>query len=249
VEAEVVLRTRALVKEHPSDPRPVRALQGVDLDVLRGQFLAVMGPSGSGKSTLLHLLGALDTPTEGEVWFEDQPLSGMSDDERSLLRRDHIGFVFQRFNLVPVLTARENVALPLVIARVPAAEQKRRVAQALEVVGVTARADHLPNALSGGEQQRVAIARALTTRPSVLLADEPTGNLDSSTGDAVMDVLRRARTELGQTLVLVTHDARIAASADEIVQLHDGRIVDRQPLRPDPADALAGMGSPFDDEG
>jgi putative ABC transport system ATP-binding protein len=245
----MVVRARGASKEYVTDSGVVRALRDVDLDVVRGQVLAVMGPSGSGKSTLLHLLGALDTPTGGEVWFEDRPMSSMSDDERSLLRRHGIGFVFQSFNLVPVLTARENVALPLVIARVPSPEQRRRVDQALAVVGLTNRADHLPNELSGGEQQRVAIARALTPDPALVLADEPTGSLDSTTGDAVMAVLRSACAELGTTLVVVTHDARIAASADEVVQLHDGGIVDQQSLRADAGSALAGVGRLLLDDG
>ena len=244
-----VLRARGVSREYEAGAGVVRALRGVDLDVARGDVVAITGPSGSGKSTLLHVLGALDTPTTGEVWFEDVPLSAMSDDERSRLRRHGIGFVFQRFNLVPVLTARENVALPLVISRTAPREQRRRVDRALSVVGLADRADHLPDALSGGEQQRVAIARALVPEPSVVLADEPTGSLDSATGDAVMAVLRRACVELGTTLVVVTHDARIAASADEVLTLHDGRIVEQQSLRADPTSAMAGIGRVLGEHG
>jgi putative ABC transport system ATP-binding protein len=208
----------------------VEALRGVDLAVRRGEFVAVMGPSGSGKSTLLHLIAGLDEPTAGAVLVGGQDLATLSDDQRTLLRRKALGFVFQAFNLLDVLTAEENVALPLVIDGAGERAAQQRAADVLRWVGLEARAGHRPAQLSGGEQQRVAIARALVTRPLVLLADEPTGNLDSAAGEQVAGLLRRAVDEQGQTVLLVTHDARHAARADRLLRLRDGRVVEEQKL-------------------
>jgi putative ABC transport system ATP-binding protein len=201
----------------------VDALAGVSIDVPVGQFTAVMGPSGSGKSTLMHILAGLDQPTEGTVTIAGLEISSMSDGELTRLRRRHIGFVFQFFNLLPMLTAEENIVLPLSIA----GEKPDRawVEELLETVGITDRRTHRPSELSGGQQQRVSIARALVTEPTVLFADEPTGNLDSSTSRGVLELLRNSVDELGQTIVMVTHDPQAAAQADRILFLADGRIV------------------------
>jgi putative ABC transport system ATP-binding protein len=205
----------------------VDALAGVSLDVPVGQFTAVMGPSGSGKSTLMHILAGLDQPTEGTVTIAGLEISSMSDGELTRLRRRHIGFVFQLFNLLPMLTAEENIVLPLSIA----GEKPDRawVEELLETVGVADRRTHRPSELSGGQQQRVSIARALVTEPTVLFADEPTGNLDSSTSRDVLALLRSSVDELGQTIVMVTHDPQAAAQADRILFLADGRIVKEIP--------------------
>jgi putative ABC transport system ATP-binding protein len=208
----------------------VEALRGVDLDVAPGEFVAVMGPSGSGKSTLLHLIGALDQPTTGTVRVAGQDLGALDDDRLTILRRDRIGFVFQTFNLLPVLTAEENVALPLEIAG--ASDAAARARAALERVGVAHRAGHRPREMSGGEQQRVALARALAIDPILLLADEPTGNLDRATGDQVLGLLRELAEARHPTIVVVTHDPRAAAMADRIVRLRDGRVVDQQEFPP-----------------
>jgi putative ABC transport system ATP-binding protein len=214
---------RALTRRYGSGESAVDALRGVSLEVPAGQFTAVMGPSGSGKSTLMHLLAGLDRPTSGSVRIGDEEISDMADRRLTKLRRRHIGFVFQSFNLLPTLTAEENVTLPLAIARVkPAGED---VDALLARVGLTDRRDHKPSELSGGQQQRVAIARALIARPTVLFADEPTGNLDSASGTAVLQLLRDAVDLDGQTTVMVTHDPRAAATADRVVFLADGRIV------------------------
>jgi putative ABC transport system ATP-binding protein len=214
---------RALTRRYGSGESAVDALRGVSLEVPAGQFTAVMGPSGSGKSTLMHLLAGLDRPTSGSVRIGDEAISDMADRRLTKLRRKHIGFVFQSFNLLPTLTAEENVTLPLAIARVKPA--KEDVDALLARVGLTDRRDHKPSELSGGQQQRVAIARALIARPTVLFADEPTGNLDSASGAAVLQLLRDAVDLDGQTTVMVTHDPRAAAAADRVVFLADGRIV------------------------
>jgi putative ABC transport system ATP-binding protein len=205
----------------------VDALAGVSIDVPVGQFMAVMGPSGSGKSTLMHILAGLDQPTEGTVTIAGLEISSMSDDELTRLRRRHIGFVFQFFNLLPMLTAEENVVLPLSIA----GEKPDRawVEDLLETVGIADRRAHRPSELSGGQQQRVAIARALLPRPTVVFADEPTGNLDSNTSRDLLALLRDSVDELGQTIVMVTHDPHAAARADRILFLADGRIVKEIP--------------------
>jgi ABC-type lipoprotein export system ATPase subunit len=224
-----VLRTRGLRLEYGRGAGLVRAVDGVDLEVATGQTVAVMGPSGCGKSTLLHLLGGLDKPSHGEVWLAGSRLDQMTEKGLARLRRTAIGFVFQAFHLMDELTATENVELPALLAgRSPRAARKR-AAELLEQVGLTDRAAHLPSALSGGQRQRVAIARALSNDPLVVLADEPTGNLDS---EATLDVLRlfEALHAAGQTLVIVTHDARIAATADRLISMRDGAFVDETRL-------------------
>jgi putative ABC transport system ATP-binding protein len=217
------LAARAVTRVFGEGEATVQALRGVSLDVPSGQFTAVMGPSGSGKSTLMHLLAGLDRPTEGTVHIGGEDVGAMSDAQLTKLRRRHVGFVFQAFNLLPVLSAEENVTLPLMIAgRKPDKEELDRL---LSRVGLADRRTHRPSELSGGQQQRVAIARALIAKPTVLLADEPTGNLDSRSGTEVLELLREAVEIDGQTTVMVTHDARAAAVADRVVFLADGRIV------------------------
>jgi putative ABC transport system ATP-binding protein len=204
----------------------VDALRGVSLAVEAGEFVALMGPSGSGKSTLLQVLGGLDRPTSGEVWLEGQDLSDLSDDQATRLRRDRTGFVFQSFNLIPLLTVVENVALPFTIAGGDPnkGELKQRIAEVIDLVDLTGKERHKPDQLSAGEQQRVAVARALVTRPALLLADEPTGNLDYTTGTEILDALWRSCVERGQTIVLVTHDSKAAAYADRVLVVGDGQI-------------------------
>ncbi len=203
------------------------ALDGVNLSISRGQFVAIMGPSGSGKSTLLHLMGGLDTPTSGEVFLAGQALSKLNDDQITLLRRQKVGFIFQFYNLLPTLSAAENVALPLIIdgKRFPQYEDK--VWQLLELVNLTDRSQHRPDQLSGGQQQRVAIARAFINNPEIVLADEPTGNLDSRSGSVILDLLRKACKEFSTTIVMVTHDPRAASYANRVIFLKDGCIVDQ----------------------
>lgn len=219
------LEARALRKQYQLGEHTVDALAGVDFTVEKGEFVAIMGPSGSGKSTLLHLLGGLDKPSDGEVNLAGRRLSILDDKEATLVRRHNVGFVFQFFNLLPTLTAEENVALPLIIDGQNLRKHRERIDSVLELVGLADRARHRPDQLSGGEQQRVSVARALVTEPAIVLADEPTGNLDSKTGMAIMDLLRRSCDELGQTTVVVTHDPRAAAYADRVVFLGDGKIV------------------------
>jgi ABC-type lipoprotein export system ATPase subunit/ABC-type lipoprotein release transport system permease subunit len=217
----------------------VHALRGVNLAMAAGDFVALVGPSGSGKSTLLNLLGGLDRPSSGELWFNGLALHTAGEKERTLHRRQRIGFIFQSFNLLPRLTAQENVAVPLMLSGVPAGERNRRAQTMLEKVGLGQRLDHYPAELSGGEQQRVAIARALIHNPSLLLADEPTGNLDSVTGQAIMALLQTLNQEKGVTLIVVTHDEEVAAYADRTVKLRDGQIVEvvdnKRAERPSPA--------------
>ena len=219
-----VLEAKALRKRYILGEHPVDALAGVDFAVEKGAFVAIMGPSGSGKSTLLHLLGGLDRPSDGEVTLAGRPLSILNDTQATLARRHSIGFVFQFFNLLPTLTTEENVALPLVIDGRNLRQYQARIDGLLALVGLQERRRHKPDQLSGGEQQRVAIARALITEPAIVLADEPTGNLDSKTGTAIMDLLRRSCDELGQTILVVTHDPKAAAYADRVVFLKDGQI-------------------------
>jgi putative ABC transport system ATP-binding protein len=216
---------QGLTKVFGSGEAQVEALRGIDLRVARGEFVAVMGPSGSGKSTLLHLVGGLDAPTGGRIIVGGEDLGILDDDRLTLLRRRKIGFIFQAFNLLDVLTAEENVALPLVIDGLAEAEAHRRAVEALDLVGLAARRAHLPGRLSGGEQQRLAIARGLVIRPLLLLADEPTGNLDSANGDLVMALLRRLADEQGQTILMVTHSLHHAGLADRLVLLRDGHVV------------------------
>jgi putative ABC transport system ATP-binding protein len=205
--------------------RQVRALDGVSFQVRAGEMVAVMGPSGSGKSTLLHLLGGLDQATSGSIEVDGVELTGLEDDALTRVRRDKIGFIFQFFNLLPTLSAFDNVALPMRLQRKPAQDVRARATSFLELVGLGPRAEHLPDELSGGECQRVAIARALVMSPRVLLADEPTGNLDTKTGAEILALMRSINRDLGSTLVMVTHDANAAAACDRILRLQDGKLV------------------------
>ncbi|MFO0897936.1 MAG: ABC transporter ATP-binding protein [Pirellulales bacterium] len=219
-----VLETREVRKAFGSEEAKVEALRGVDLQISAGEFVAIMGRSGSGKSTLLSMLGGVDLPTSGQILLEGKDLAAMTDDQRTLMRRQRIGFIFQSFNLLPILTAEENVALPLELDGVPADEARKRAAAMLDAVGTLARRHHLPSAMSGGEQQRVAIARALVIEPALLLADEPTGNLDSANGERVTQLLRSLVDDRGQTLVIVTHDPAMADHADRVIHLTDGLV-------------------------
>jgi len=216
----------------------VEALRGVSLDVNRGQMTTVMGPSGSGKSTLMHILAGLDKPTGGTVEIAGTEITTLDDTDLTKLRREHIGFIFQFFNLLPMLTAEENIVLPLTIAGEKIDEDWRD--QLIESVGLTDRRKHRPSELSGGQQQRVAIARALISKPTVVFADEPTGNLDSKTGGEILELMRQAVQEGGQTTVMVTHDPRSASIADRILFLADGNIVKELP-RSDPSDVVRAM--------
>jgi putative ABC transport system ATP-binding protein len=219
-----VLEAKAVRKQYKMGNHSIDALAGVDFVVEQGEFVAIMGPSGSGKSTLLHLIGGLDKATDGEVTIAGQPLSLLKDTQITLLRRRHVGFVFQFFNLLPTLTAEENITLPLLIDGKNPRKYQERLAALLDLIGLTDRRGHKPEQLSGGEQQRVALARALITEPAIVLADEPTGNLDSKTGTTIMELLRRSCKELGQTVIVVTHDPRAASYADRVVFLRDGLI-------------------------
>jgi putative ABC transport system ATP-binding protein len=212
-----------LARHYGDGETVVRALDGVDIDIQEGRLTAIMGASGSGKSTLMHLLAGLDRPTSGSVLVARRELTEMNDDELTRLRREHIGFVFQFFNLLPMLTARENVLLPMAIAGTK--PDPAWFDELIATVGLGDRLGHRPSQLSGGQQQRVAVARALASRPTVLFADEPTGNLDSHTSGEILELLRRSVDELGQTTVMVTHDPDAAATADRVVYLADGRIV------------------------
>jgi putative ABC transport system ATP-binding protein len=218
-----IIVTRGVKREYDMGGEIVRALRGVDLAIGRNEYVAIMGPSGSGKSTLMNVLGCLDTPNAGEYWLNGQLVSKMSDDALARVRNKEIGFVFQTFNLLPRATALHNVELPLVYAGVSADERKRRAIEALGKVQLQDRMDHRPNELSGGQRQRVAIARALVNNPSMLLADEPTGNLDSQTSEEIMRVFE-SLAESGQTVVMVTHEPDIAAHARRVVVLRDGLI-------------------------
>jgi putative ABC transport system ATP-binding protein len=226
---QTVLRTRGLSKEYGSGESLVRAVDELDLDVARGEAVAVMGPSGCGKSTLLHLLGGLDRPSAGEMWLDGRRIDQLSERAMAQMRRNEIGFVFQAFHLLPELTAQENVELPALLAGDSPRQARAGARQLLDRVGLADRADHLPTAMSGGQRQRVAIARALANEPTVVLADEPTGNLDSA---ATLEVLRlfEALHDSGLTLVLVTHDERIAATADRLIAMRDGAFVDETRL-------------------
>ena len=221
--SEVVIRTEGLKKHYVLGAETIRAVRGVDLEIRAGEFVALMGPSGSGKSTFMNLIGGLDTPTEGRYWLKNQEVSELSDDELARVRHRAIGFVFQTFNLLPRATCLHNVELPLVYAGVPAKERKRRAAEKLELVGLADRMGHKPPEISGGQRQRVAIARALINDPEILLADEPTGNLDSETSSDIMGVIAQLNRE-GQTIILVTHEHDIAEYASRQVHLKDGMI-------------------------
>jgi putative ABC transport system ATP-binding protein len=218
-----LIETHDLWKTYVMGDEEIHALRGVSISIERGEYVAIMGPSGSGKSTLMNLIGCLDTPTKGSYLLNEKEVAAMNDDELARIRNEEIGFVFQTFNLLPRATALHNVELPLVYAGVSSKVRQERAKQALEKVELTSRASHRPNELSGGQRQRVAIARALVNDPSILLADEPTGNLDSKTGGEIMGVFARLH-EAGNTIILVTHEADIAAFAHRVVSIRDGQI-------------------------
>ena len=220
---DIVILTHKLTREYEMGSEVVRALRGVDIQIRRNEFVAVMGPSGSGKSTLMNLVGCLDTPSGGEYWLNGQKVSDLSDDDLARIRNKEIGFVFQTFNLLPRADALHNVELPLIYAGLDSKTRRARAAHALEQVGLGDRMDHRPNELSGGQRQRVAVARALVNSPSILLADEPTGNLDSATGEEIMKLFEELWTA-GQTIVLVTHESDIAAHAHRQIHLRDGLV-------------------------
>ena len=227
-----------LTKTYSTGDASVPALRGVDLTISAGEFVALMGPSGCGKSTLLHLFGAMDRPSAGEVVFEGRPLARLDDDELTRVRRERIGFVFQFFNLLPTLTVAENIALPLLLAGRPAADASREARALGTRVGLAPRLGHYPQQLSGGEMQRTAIARAVVHHPALLVADEPTGNLDSANGDRVLNLLAQLNAETGVGILLATHAAEVAARADRVVHLRDGRVarIDQPPaFEPRPA--------------
>ena len=224
-----IIRLRGVERTYGRGDAAVQALKCVDLEVARGEFVAIMGPSGSGKSTAMNILGCLDVPTAGSYEFEGVAVEQLSREQRALLRRHYLGFVFQGFNLLPRTTALENVELPLVYRGEPAARRHAAARAALGQVGLTGREGHTPAELSGGQQQRVAIARAIVTRPAVLLADEPTGNLDSKTSAEIMDLITRLNTEQGITVLMVTHEADVAVYARRVVRFLDGRIESDRP--------------------
>ncbi len=221
--SELIIRTQGLRKDYILGAETVRALRGVDLEIQAGEFVSIMGPSGSGKSTLMNLIGCLDTPTEGEYWLSGVRVSELTDDELARIRNRQIGFVFQTFNLLPRATALHNVELPLIYAGVNSKERKQRAQDKLDMVGLSDRMSHRPPELSGGQRQRVAVARALVNNPALLLADEPTGNLDSVTGGEIMNTFVELNQQ-GQTIVLVTHERDIAQYSRRQVHLHDGVI-------------------------
>jgi ABC-type lipoprotein export system ATPase subunit len=236
-----IVEARSVVKTYDSGSVRVQALRGVDLALARGEMASIMGPSGCGKTTLLNCLSGLDAVDGGEVLIDGVPLSAMSDRERTDYRARRMGFVFQYYNLMPVLTAVENVELPLLVARVGAVDARRRAFEALELVGIPQRARHLPEQLSGGERQRVTIARALVNEPAIVWADEPTGDLDSANAEEITALLRRLNVERSLTLLIVTHDPAVGAATDRIIRMVDGRVVDADAGRraPEPL-ALAG---------
>jgi len=226
-----VLEARGLAKTYDTGGAEVLALRGVDFAIERGEFVAIMGPSGCGKSTLLNLLAGLDRPTAGEVWLDGERIDRLSETALALLRRRKLGFVFQFFNLMPTLSAVENVELPLLLVGRSRKDARRSASDLLSELGIGDRTAAAPVELSGGQQQRVALARALANRPDIVLGDEPTGNLDSATAREVLGLLRAAR-DRGQTLLLVTHDARVAAAADRVIMLRDGLVADESELQP-----------------
>src|SRR5436190_17947209 len=226
-----MLAVRDVTKSYRQGEAEVKALAGVTLDVAAGEFVAIVGPSGSGKSTLLHLMGGLDAPTSGDVLIDGASIARMSDDEVTIFRRRAIGFVFQFFNLLPTLSAEENVALPLLLDGKRPRDVRDRVGAALDAVGLGHRRNHRPDEMSGGEMQRAAIARALVIEPKVILADEPTGNLDSATGDQILELIRKANQDRGATVVMVTHDVKAATRASRLVTMRDGVVVGDEPTR------------------
>lgn len=220
-----ILEAKELYKQYNLGLHEVKALDGLSLDVKKGEFLGIMGPSGSGKSTLLHILGGLDQPSSGEIFLDGENISRLTDLAATLIRRRNIGFVFQFFNLLPTLSAEENILLPLIIDGKKTKDYQESLDLLLNRVGLIERRSHKPDQLSGGEQQRVALARALITKPAILLADEPTGNLDSRSGNDVMRLLQQTSEELNQTIVMVTHDPKAAAYAARVIFLQDGKII------------------------
>jgi putative ABC transport system ATP-binding protein len=223
---EPLIQVRNLTREFGSGDARVTALNGVDLTIDRGEFVAIMGPSGSGKSTLLNMLGAIDVPSSGEILLEGRNMGTLNDDERTLLRRRKIGFIFQKIHLLPTLSAIENVALPLQLDGIPSVNALDRAKLALESVNMASRMNHMPSTMSGGEQQRVAIARALVIDPAIVLADEPTGALDSKNGKQIVQLLRNLVEQSGHTIVMVTHDAQVASQADRVIHVRDGQIAE-----------------------
>ena len=228
--SKAAIDLRGVTKTYLLGDVRLQALKGVDLSIASGEFLAVMGPSGSGKSTLMNILGCLDRPTTGSYRLDDEEIGTLSRDGRAIIRRNKLGFVFQGFNLLPRLSAQENVELPMIYDTTPSAERREKAQKALSSVGLADRAHHLPRQLSGGQQQRVAIARAIVNTPSLLLADEPTGNLDSATSDEIMGIVQRLNDALGITLVLVTHEADIARFARRVIRFRDGNLVEDHPV-------------------
>ncbi|MBD3178657.1 MAG: ATP-binding cassette domain-containing protein [Candidatus Latescibacteria bacterium] len=218
-----MIDVKGLVKRYRVGTHTINAVAGVDLEIERNEYVAVMGPSGSGKSTLMNIIGCLDSPTEGEYYLNGSKVSDLSDDKLAAIRNREIGFVFQTFNLLPRANAVQNVELPLVYAGIPASERRHRAMEALDSVGIANRATHRPNELSGGQRQRVAIARALVNKPSIILADEPTGNLDSRTGEELMEVFREIH-EAGNTIIMVTHEEDVAEHGNRVLHLKDGKI-------------------------
>lgn len=221
-----MIQLKQVTKIYHKGPEPITALQGVTLEIRRGELVAVMGPSGCGKSTLLHIIGGIDRLTSGEVWFKGHPLSAMLESELTRFRREEVGIIYQLYNLLPHLTLWENVALPLLLLGTTPQDIRQRVAEVVTSLDLTERIDHWPHQLSGGEMQRAAVARAVITRPSLLLADEPTGNLDSKAGEAVLRLLRSLNQEEGYTVVLATHSQEAASYADRIFRLRDGRVLE-----------------------
>jgi putative ABC transport system ATP-binding protein len=219
----MLIKVSGVKKIYEVGIQKIEAVAGIDLEIDRGDYVAIMGPSGSGKSTFMNLLGCLDTPSAGDYWLNGEEVSGLSDDELARIRNREIGFVFQTFNLLPRATAAQNVELPLIYGGVPAEERRQRAGEVLEAVGLTDRASHRPNELSGGQRQRVAIARAMVNRPSIILADEPTGNLDSKTGLEIMSLFDTIH-GAGNTIVMVTHEEHIAEYAKRVIRLLDGKI-------------------------
>lgn len=228
-----MIECRGITKTYVNGDQSTTVLKNVSFSIAKGEFVSIMGPSGSGKSTLMHILGALDTPTAGEYRFEERDVSRLSEDELSIIRREKIGFVFQSFNLLPRTSVLRNVMLPLIYLEVPKVERDERVREALRAVGLDeARWNHRSNQLSGGQMQRVAIARALVNNPSLILADEPTGNLDTKTGEKVLETFERLNREHGHTIILITHEDEVAAHADRILSIRDGELVSDVRTRP-----------------
>ena len=221
-----LIRTENLHRHYQMGQETVRALNGVNLEIERSAFAGIIGPSGSGKSTLLYLFGGLDHPTKGRIWVEDTDISQLDEDQLAKFRQHKIGFIFQSFNLIPTMTAIQNVEFPLIFARVDAAERQRRAQRLLELVGLGDRLHHKPTELSGGQQQRVAIARALVNDPPIVLADEPTGNLDTRSGGEVIDILHNLNQSEGRTIIMVTHDPSLLAVTTTQIRIRDGQILD-----------------------